>query len=101
MDIAQIEFGKNLRPTTVELVKKVNETIAAVNNLNASELEQLINDVNALKQSTDITDKKVQEHTTKIDALQTTQQLHTADIDKVKVTLYTPLADPDTDPSNK
>lgn len=101
MAITQIEFGKQLRPTTVDVVKKINETITAVNNLDASKLEQLINDVNSLKQSTTATDKKVQEHTTKIETLQTTQQQHTTDIDKVKVTLYTPLTDPDTDPSTK
>lgn len=101
MAIAQIEFGKQLRPTTVEVVKKINETITVVNSLDASKLTQLISDVNALKQSTVATDKKVQEHTTNIESLQTTQQQHTVDIDKVKVTLYTPLTDPDTDQSNK
>lgn len=101
MAITQIEFGKNLRPTTVDLVKKVNETITAINNLNPSAMEQLITDVNTLKQSTAATDKKVQANTANITSLQTTQQQHTTDIDKMKVTLYTPLADPDTDPSNK
>ena len=101
MAIAQIEFGKSLRPTTVDLVKKVNETIAAVNNLDASKLTQLISDVDALKQSTTATDKKVQTNTANITSLQTTQQEHTTDIDKMKVTLYTPLSNPDTDPSNK
>lgn len=101
MAITQIEFGKNLRPTTVDLVKKVNETITAINNLNPSAMKQLITDVNTLKQSTAATDKKVQANTANITSLQTTQQQHTTDIDKMKVTLYTPLADPDTDPSNK
>ena len=31
MAITALEFGKTLRPTTVELVTKLNETIAAVN----------------------------------------------------------------------
>lgn len=101
MAIAQIEFGKNLRPTTVDLVKKVNETITAVNGLNPTEIEQLITDVNTLKQSTSETDKKVQENKTNIASLQATQQKHTTDIDKMKVTLYTPLSETDTDPSSR
>lgn len=101
MAIAQIEFGKNLRPTTVELVKKVNETITAINSLDPSLVEQLITDVNTLKQSTAATDKKVQANTTNITSLQATQQEHTTDIDKMKVTLYTPLAEADTDKASR
>lgn len=101
MAIAQIEFGKNLRPTTVELVKKVNETIAAINNFDPSAVEQLITDVNTLKQSTAATDKKVQQNTTNITSLQTKQLEHTTDIDKMKVTLYTPLTDTETEQFNK
>ena len=99
MAITQIEFGKKLRPTTVDLVKKVNETIAAVNNLDPSEIEQLITDVNNLKQTMNATNEKVQTNTTNISSLQSKQQQHTTDIDKMKVTLYTPLAETDTDPS--
>lgn len=84
MNIAQIQFGKNLRPTTVDLVKKVNEIITAVNDLNTSEIEQLITDVdNNLKQ------------------LKNKVETNTTDISKMKVTLYTPLAEEDTDPENR
>lgn len=101
MSITQIEFGKNLRPTTVDLVKKVNETITAINTLNPSAVGQLIKDVNTLKQSAAATEKNVQANKTNIASLQATQGQHTRDIDKMKVTLYTPLSETDTDPSSR
>lgn len=81
MTVTALEFGKTLRPTTVELVTKLNETIAA---LQAT--------------TTDLTEK-VTTNTGSITTLTQTQATHTQDIDKMKVTLYTPLANPDTDPS--
>lgn len=99
MAIEQVEFGKNLRPTTVDLVKKVNETITAVNGLNPSEINQLVTDVTNLKQQVSTISENVQTNQTNITSLQNTQQQHTVDIDKVKVTLYTPLTFPDKDPS--
>nr|DAJ72732.1 MAG TPA: hypothetical protein [Bacteriophage sp.] len=86
MAITALEFGKTLRPTTVELVTKLNETIAAVNTLNPTAVTQLSKDVEALKTTANDLNTKVTTNTT--------------DIDKMKVTLYTPLANPDTDPSN-
>lgn len=99
MAIAALEFGKTLRPSTVELINKMNETIAAVNALNPAAVEQLTQDVAALKTTTSGLTTKVTTNTSSIDALTQTQTSHTQDIDKMKVTLYTPLANPDTDPS--
>ena len=99
MTISLIEFGQNLRPTTVSVVKKVNEVIGAVNALNPNSISQLTKDVESLKTSTAATDKKVTANEASITKLQTTQERHTTDIDKVKVTLYTPLAETDTDMS--
>ena len=92
MAITALEFGKNLRPATVELVTKLNETIAAVNALNPAAVTQLSKDVQALKTTTTDLTSKVTANTGSITTL-------TQDIDKMKVTLYTPLANPDTDPS--
>lgn len=100
MAIAALEFGKTLRPTTVELVTKLNETIAAVNALNPAAVTQLSKDVAALKTTTADLTTKVTTNTGSITTLTQTQTAHTQDIDKMKVTLYTPLANPDTDPSN-
>lgn len=100
MAITALEFGKTLRPSTVELINKMNETIAAVNALNPAEVTQLSKDVTALKTTTSDLATKTTTNTDNIAALTQTQTLHTQDIDKMKVTLYTPLASPDTDPSN-
>lgn len=99
MTISLIEFGQNLRPTTVSVVKKVNEVIGAVNALNPSSISQLTKDVESLKTSTAATDRKVAANEASITKLQTTQAQHTTDIDKVKVTLYTPLSESDTETS--
>lgn len=101
MAITALEFGKTLRPTTVELVTKLNETIAAVNALNPAAVTQLSKDVQALKTTTTDLTTKVTTNTGSIATLTQTQASHTQDIDKMKVTLYTPLANPDTDPSNQ
>lgn len=100
MAITALTFGKTLRPTTVELVTKLNETIAAVNALNPAAVTQLSKDVQALKTTTTDLTSKVTTNTGSIATLTQTQASHTQDIDKMKVTLYTPLANPDTDPSN-
>lgn len=99
MAIAALEFGKTLRPSTVELINKMNETIAAVNALNPAAVEQLTQDVATLKTTTSGLTTKVTTNTNNIATLTKTQTSHTQDIDKMKVTLYTPLANPDTDPS--
>lgn len=99
MAVTPIEFGKTLRPTTVELVKKLNETIEAVNALNPSSVDQLSKDVAALKESASELSGKVTKNTGDIATLTQTQESHTEDIDKMKVTLYTPLQSTDTDPS--
>lgn len=99
MTITALEFGKTLRPTTVELVTKLNETIAAVNELNPAAVTQLSKDVAALKTATSDLSTKVTANTGSIATLTQTQTSHTEDIDNMKFTLYTPLANPDTDPS--
>lgn len=99
MAIAALEFGKTLRPSTVELINKINETIAAVNALNPAAVKQLTQDVATLKTTTSDLTTKVTTNTNNIATLTQTQTSHTQDIDKMKVTLYTPLASPDTDHS--
>lgn len=99
MAVTTIEFGKELRPTTVELVKKLNETITAVNALNPDSVAQLSQDVKTLKATASDLTSKVTKNSGDITALKQTQGSHTEDIDKMKVTLYTPLQSTDTDPS--
>jgi hypothetical protein len=99
MTVTPIEFGKTLRPTTVELVNKLNEMITAVNALNPDVVTQLSQDVNTLKTTASDLSSKVTKNTGDIATLKQTQESHTEDIDKMKVTLYTPLKSTDTDPS--
>lgn len=99
MAVTPIEFGKTLRPTTVELVKKLNETITAVNALNPDSVTQLSRDVETLKTTASDLTSKVTANTGNIATLTQTQESHTEDIDKMKVTLYTPLQSTDTDTS--
>lgn len=99
MTVTQLEFGKTLRPTTVELVKKLNETITAVNVLNPDVVTQLSQEVNTLKTTASDLSSKVKKNTGDIATLTQTQESHTEDIDKMKVTLYTPLQSDDADPS--
>lgn len=99
MTVTQLEFGKTLRPTTIELVKKLNETITAVNALNPDVVTQLSQDVNTLKTTASDLSSKVTKNTGDIATLTQTQESHTEDIDKMKVTLYTPLQSNDEDPS--
>lgn len=99
MTVTPLEFGKTLRPTTVELVNKLNETITAVNALNPDAVTQLSQDVNTLKTTASDLSSKVTKNTGDIATLTQTQESHTEDIDKMKVTLYTPLQSTDTDPS--
>lgn len=100
MAITALNFGKTLRPTTVELVTKLNETIEAVNALNPAAVTQLSKDVQTLQATTTDLASKVAANTESITTLTQTQTSHMRDIDKMKVTLYTPLANPDTDTSD-
>lgn len=99
MTVTQLEFGKMLRPTTVELVNKLNETITAVNSLNPDAVAQLSQDVNTLKTTASDLSSKVKKNTGDIATLTQTQESHTEDIDKMKVTLYTPLQSNEANPS--
>lgn len=93
--IEAIAFGKNLRPSTVECINKINEIVTAVNALSPDSIETLKSDVTNLKSqmqnaNSDITALQSWKSTTN-----TTIQDHTDDIDKIKITLYTPLTQND------
>lgn len=94
-DIATIKFGKNLRPTTVESVNKINELIAAVNKINPDAITSLQTDISNLKSTVSSHTTQIQTANSNITDLKTTTGTHTKDIDKIKVTLYTPLATDD------
>lgn len=89
--IEAIKFGKNLRPTTVEAVNKINELVTAVNQFNSTEINTLQTDVNKLKTTVAANTSKINTANSNIDKLNQTTSAHATDIDKIKVTLYTPL----------
>lgn len=92
MAVTPIEFGKNLRPSTVEAIKKINELVTAVNAVNVDAINQMQTDVNNIKNTVKEHTSSIGANTTDIGEIKKTQTSHTQDIDKIKVTLYTPLS---------
>lgn len=90
--ITTIEFGKKLRPSTIEAIKKINELVNAVNLLDPTEIDKLQTDVNNLKSTVNTHTSQINKADSSIADLKKTASTHTTDIDKIKVTLYTPLA---------
>lgn len=62
-NIEAVTYGKELRESVKECMKKLDQVISTVNGINVPDVSQLASDVAALK----------------------------ADMDKVKITLYTPV----------
>lgn len=62
-NIEAVTYGKELRESIEECMKKLNQVISTVNGINVPDLSQLTSDVAALK----------------------------TDMGKVKITLYTPV----------
>ena len=89
--IEAIKFGKNLRPTTVEAINKINELIEAVNQFNSAGIDTLRADVGNLKTTVATHTSQIDTANSNINELKQTASAHTTDIDKIKVTLYTPL----------
>lgn len=96
MAIKPIEFGKNLRPSTVEAIKKINELVTSLNNIDASAISKLVTDVKNLQTTVASHTTSINSNAKTIDTVKKTQEAHTTDIDKIKVTLYTPLSSEDT-----
>lgn len=96
MAIKPIEFGKNLRLSTVDAIKKINELVTSLNNIDASAISKLVTDVKNLQTTVASHTTNIDSNTKNLDAVKKTQEAHTTDIDKIKVTLYTPLSAEDT-----
>lgn len=92
-DVSKIEFGSNLRPSTVAVIKKVNEIVDAINANDLTNIKVLSNTVTdlsgkvtTLQSQMTTANSKITQNTSNIETLNT-------DMDKVKVTLYTPLTE--------
>ena len=66
-NIEAVTYGKELRESVQECMKKLDQVISTVNGINVPDVSQLTSDVVALK----------------------------TDMNKVKITLYTPVANPE------
>lgn len=95
MAIQSIDFGKNLRPSTVEAIKKINELVTAVNAIGVESIGQIQTDVTNLKATVQSQTNDISKLKTETASLKNTTGAHTTDIDKIKVTLYTPLTSSD------
>lgn len=85
--IDKLLFGKNLRPSTVEVMNKTNEIIEA---LNASDLSE-IDDIKEQLQQLNISLNNLSEQIANLQSLEPRIQANETDLEKVKITLYTPL----------
>ena len=98
MAITPIEFGKNLRPSTVDALNKINEVITTVNQLQPSEIDQLQEDVSTLQSQMSTATgnlstlrSQMSAANENISTLQTGVTANTNDITDIKTTLYSPL----------
>ena len=92
MAIDELAFGKNLRPSTVETMNKLNEVIKAVNDLDGTEIETIKSDIATLKTEYSNADARITANSGKITTLESTTATQQTDIDAIKITLYTPLS---------
>lgn len=87
MAIDNLTFGKNLRPSTVDTMNKLNEVINALNALgDTSEYGTRISELESQMSTANQNISSLQTATSGIDQIQ-------SDVDDIKTTLYTPIAD--------
>lgn len=91
MAIDKLEFGKNLRPSTVEVMNKVNEVIDAINDSSGGAFEELKVDVDALKVSDNNQNIQIQQLQSNYTDIEPRVKANEDDLANVKITLYTPL----------
>ena len=89
MPITNVQFGSNLRPSTVDVMNKLNEVIDVVNTLSSSDHSS---DIKALQTRVTNVETTASANSTAIGTLQTTVGDHSTDLTQIKNTLYTPLA---------
>ena len=91
MAITPIEYGKNLRPSVVTNIKKINELVAVVNEIDPDSMSGLKDDVNSLKSNMSQAQADILSNKTSINEMSSTLATALQDISKIKTTLYTPL----------
>lgn len=92
MAIEPIAFGKNLRPSTVDVMNKLNEVIASVNQLDPSNIDQIERDVSTLKTQMSTAQGNITTLQSQVSTANGNISTLTSDVDDIKITLYTPLS---------
>lgn len=96
--IDKIEWGKNLRPSTVDIIKKLNESIDVLNSTDISEIESIKEQLQNIASQLETISDQISSLNNKYNDLEPRVNANEDSIDKIKITLYTPLsADEDTD----
>ena len=89
--IEPVAFGENLRPSTVKTMKKVNEVVDAINNLDSDSVSTLKSDVATLKENVATLQGQMVTANANIAKNTNDNASQATDIASIKVTLYTPL----------
>lgn len=91
MAVQPVAFGKNLRPSTVDVMNKLNEVISALNSIDSEGIGTLKADIEALKVSDANQSAQIGNLQTSLDSLEPRVAANESDVRDIKVTLYTPL----------
>ena len=95
-NIDKIDWGKNLRPSTVDIIKKLNTVIDTLNSTDVTELIEIKQDIQNLKQADAVMSEQISTLTTDYNNLEEKVESNETDLEKVKITLYTPLEQSET-----
>lgn len=90
-NIDSIAFNKELRPSTVAALNKINELVKAVNDLDPASIASLKSDFETVKSNVSTLQSQMVTANSNIATNTNNVAELTTDMDKVKVTLYTPL----------
>lgn len=89
--IDPVAFGENLRPSTVKTMKKVNEVVDAINNLDPASVATLKSDVATLKDNVGTLQSQMVTANANIAKNANDIASQATDIASIKVTLFTPI----------
>ena len=89
--IDPINFGSNLRPSVVTNIKKINELVTAVNEVDPSSVATLKTRVSTLESNITQAQSDISALKNSVNELSTSLSGALNDISKIKTTLYTPL----------
>ena len=89
--IDPINFGSNLRPSVVTNIKKINELVTAVNEVDPSSVDTLKTRVSTLENNMTQAQSDISALKNSVNELSTSLSDALTDISKIKTTLYTPL----------